>query len=29
MQYGKNVCLKYFVVLGTFLIIEVDDDLNR
>ena len=29
MQYGKNVYLKYFVVLGTFLIIEVDDDLNR
>ena len=29
IQYGKNVLLKDFVLVGTFFIIEVDDDLNR
>ena len=28
IQYGKNVLLKDFVLVGTFFIIEVDDDLN-
>ena len=29
IQYGKNVLLKDFVLVGTVLIMEVDDDLNR
>ena len=29
MQYGKNVLLRDFVLVGTGLIIEIDDDLNR
>ena len=29
MQYGKNVLLKDFVLVGTSLMIEVDDNLNR
>ena len=29
IQYGKNVLLKDFVLVGIFFIIEVDDDLNR
>ena len=29
IQYGKNVLLKDFVLVGTSLIIEIDDDLSR
>ena len=29
MQYGKNVPLKDFVLVGSGLIIEVDDDLSK
>ena len=28
IQYGKNVLLKDFVLVGTSVIIEVDEDLN-
>ena len=29
IQYGKNALLKDFVLVGSGLIIEVNDDLNR
>ena len=29
IQYGKNVLLKDFVLVGTGLIIEADDDLRK
>ena len=29
IQYGKNFILKDFVLAGTDLVIEADDDLNR